>query len=93
MSVNCGDYMFYKGLMPVILTKVKNHLKRDTLALQRQTLDPNLLKPPLFDEYIKHFFTYMLAVNGSHFQIAASLDGLSPPFDFRVVCRFVYLWG
>jgi len=68
MSDN-GDDMLYKKLTLVIFTKVKDHFcrnftvfKRDSLAMQRQNLDPNVLKPLLFNGFIKHF-KYILPVS------------------------------
>ena len=54
------DVTFYTESPLVILAKVKNHfcgrlaiLKWDSLALECQKLNPNVLKIPLFDRYIK----------------------------------------
>ena len=60
---------FYNELPLVILSKVKEHFywripirKGDSLAVQFQELDPNVLKIPLFDRYVKSFAKGMLAL-------------------------------
>ena len=59
------DVMFYSEFPLVFLSKVKNHfcgplaiLTGDSLALQCQKIDPNILKIPLFDGYIKLTYVY-----------------------------------